>query len=64
MRLWALSRRAPRVAGARQVRPSGPQGVAKDETEAVKWYRKAAEQGNEDACHKLAEMGVDKTAEC
>ena len=32
------------------------QGVAKDETEAVKWYRKAAEQGNADAQYSLGLM--------
>jgi hypothetical protein len=29
------------------------QGVAKDETEAVKWYRKAAEQNDPDAQYNL-----------
>ena len=30
-------------------------GVEQDYTEAVKWYRKAAEQGNETAKKKLEE---------
>lgn len=33
-------------------------GVAQDYAEAVKWYRKAAAQGNENAKNKLKEMGV------
>ena len=32
------------------------QGVEKDEKEAVKWYRKAAEQGDEDAKVALKEL--------
>ena len=31
------------------------QGVAKDEAETVRWYRKAAEQGNNDEVSNLAE---------
>ena len=31
-------------------------GVAKDEVEAVKWYRKAAEKGNAEAQLNLGEM--------
>ena len=32
-------------------------GVAKDDSEAVKWYRKAAEQGDEDAKEALKRLG-------
>lgn len=32
-------------------------GVAEDITEAVKWYRKAAEQGHENAKKRLKELG-------
>ena len=32
----------------------GDGGVKQDDTEAVKWYRKAAEQGHADAQHDLA----------
>ena len=32
-------------------------GVPQDETEAVKWYRRAAEQGDEDAKQKLKRLG-------
>ena len=32
-------------------------GVTKSVAEAVKWYRKAAEQGNEDAKKRLSELG-------
>ncbi|MBK8627914.1 MAG: SEL1-like repeat protein [Saprospiraceae bacterium] len=35
-------------------------GVSKDITEAVKWYRKSAEQGDEDAKAKLKALGYDK----
>jgi TPR repeat protein len=31
-------------------------GVTKDESEAVKWYRKSAEQGNEPAQYNLGVM--------
>ncbi|KAF0116688.1 MAG: hypothetical protein FD149_1327 [Rhodospirillaceae bacterium] len=31
-------------------------GVEKDEAEAVKWYRKAAEQGHVVAANRLKEM--------
>jgi TPR repeat protein len=31
-------------------------GVSKDELEAVKWYRKAAEQGNDCAIKALKEL--------
>jgi len=31
-------------------------GVPQDDAEAVKWYRKAAEQGDADARNALAEM--------
>ncbi len=34
-------------------------GVAKDETEAVKWYRKASEQGNANAQSMLGRMYAD-----
>ena len=34
-------------------------GVKKDEAEAVKWYRKAAEQGYDEALVILAEMCED-----
>ena len=33
-------------------------GVAKDDVEAMKWYRKAAEQGNENAKSALRRLGV------
>ena len=33
-------------------------GVAKDFLEAVKWFRKAAEQGDEDAKSALRRLGV------
>lgn len=32
-------------------------GVAKDEAEAAKWYRKAAEQGDESAKKALEQLG-------
>lgn len=32
-------------------------GVAKDKTEAAKWYRKAAEQGDENAQKALRRLG-------
>jgi TPR repeat protein len=35
------------------------QGVPKDDAEAVKWYRKAAEQGNAGAQDKLGAMYAD-----
>lgn len=42
-------------------------GVAKDKVEAVKWYRKAAEQGEADGQYRLGEMydkglGVESNA--
>jgi TPR repeat protein len=39
----------------------GGRGVVKNQTKAVKWYRKAAEAGSDKAYRKLAEMGVDPT---
>lgn len=35
-------------------------GIAKDATEAVKWYRKAAEQGHKKAAEMLKEMNSEK----
>ena len=34
-------------------------GVAKDKSEAVKWYRKAAEQGDAEAQYKLGGCYLD-----
>ncbi len=34
-------------------------GVAMDKAEVVKWYRKAAEQGNADAKEALKKLGVE-----
>ena len=36
---------------------AGGFGVAKDESEAVKWYRKSAEQGHERAKEALKRLG-------
>ena len=36
-------------------------GVAENHTEAVKWYRKSAEQGDEWSQNRLKQMGVDWT---
>jgi TPR repeat protein len=33
-------------------------GVAKDETQAVTWFRKAAAQGNADAKTELKKLGL------
>ncbi len=32
-------------------------GVSRDKVEAVKWYRKAAEQGDEEAKKRLKKLG-------
>ena len=45
-----------------------PEGVEEDDEEAVKWYRKAAEQGNADAMYKLGKcfyngLGVEEDEE-
>ena len=32
-------------------------GISKDKSEAIKWFRKAAEQGDEDAIEVLKELG-------
>ena len=34
-------------------------GVAQDNAEAVKWWRKAANQGNEDAKRILRKLGIE-----
>ena len=34
-------------------------GVPKDIEEAIRWYRRAAEHGEEAALEKLREMGLD-----
>ena len=34
-------------------------GVEKDDAEAVKWYRKAAEQGDEEAKNVLKHLGAE-----
>ena len=36
-------------------------GVPKDDAEAVKWYRKAADQGNADALVDLGLRWLEKT---
>jgi hypothetical protein len=40
------------------IMPENGRGVARDVSEAVQWYRKAAESGNKDAKKALARLGL------